>query len=286
MKTKLSFLLALTAATASATFAAPAISPADQKMMNDFTSAIKTNNVEAARKLVALPNFSPQMTENLDEGSDATLFEQAIDKQRLAIVRLMMGSAAWKTAKWTPKTTAAALILASADPVMLPILQELSKKPGFDLSMVEANYGDSPLFHAAYTDNLAALKWLATQPKIKLTALNGSGANLLFSAGPKTTVYLLSLHKFDVNARDTDYKSTALHDAVRRNSLAKARALLAVPTINPNLKEEDGESPLDIALSRDFPMSQLLMSSKKIKPTAAQRKLFKEAKINGISVAG
>ena len=264
--------------------AAPAISPADKQLMEDFSIVLSRGTAEDAKKLIDLPNFSPQMSENSTERKD-NLFEKAISLKELAIARLMIASPAWKKQTWNAKTTARPLIYATYHPSMLPLLQEMAKLPHFDLNTPGADDGEFPMKFAAENDNIAALKWLAVQPRVNVVARNKSGENALFVASAKATAYLLSLKKFDVNARNTS-GATALHLAVWAGDKAKVRALLAAPTINPNIKDKDGLTPLDVALSQDVAMSELFMTSKKVKPTAAQRKLFKRIKAHGMAGGG
>ena len=276
----LAAMLALTAATAPASFAAPAVTPADVQLIKDFKSALAKGNVEDARKLIALPNFSPQLFENSKERQD-NLFETTISLKEPEIARLIIASPAFKKETWNAKTTARPLIYATYAPSMLPLLQQMSKLPHFDLNTPGADGREFPLRFAAENDNMAALKWLVAQPKVNVAARNQDGDNALFSAGPKATVYLLSLKKIDVNARNVEGR-TALHMAVWDGDKARVRALLGAPNINPNIKSSDQYTPLDIALSQDVGMSEIFMGNKKVKPTAAQRKTWNYIKKNGM----
>ena len=271
--------LALTAATPLAQ-AAPAVTPADKQFLGDFRRVIARNDVEGAKKLIAQPNFSPQMFEQSTERRD-NLFEDATSLKSPTIARLMIASPAFKKETWNAKTTARPLIYATYNPTMLPLLQEMSKLPHFDLNTPGADGREFPLRFAANHDNLGALKWLVAQPKVNIAARNEDGDNALFIAGAKATTFLLSLKKIDVNQRNNEGR-TALHMAVWEGDKARVRALLAAPTINPNIKSGDGYTPLDIALSQDVEMSEIFMASKKVKPTAAQRKTFNRIKKNGM----
>ncbi len=280
MKIKFALILALSLALAPFAQAAPAVTLADKQLVKDFLSVIAKSDVEGAKKLIAQPNFSPQLFEQSKERQD-NLFEKAISLKEPAIARLMIASPAFKKETWNAKTTARPLIYATYAPAMLPLLQEMSKLPHFDLNTPGADGGEFPLRFAAENDNMTALKWLVARPKVNVAARNQDGDNALFSAGAKATVYLLSLKKIDVNQRNSENR-TALHMAVWEGDKARVRALLAAPTINPNIKAKDGNTPLDIALSQDVDMSALFMASKKVKPTAAQRKTYNRIKANGM----
>ena len=282
---KLKFLLPILAlslalALTPRAFAAPAASPADIQLIEDFESALAKGNVEDAKKLIAQSNFSPQLTKPSKERQD-TLFEKAISGKEPAIARLMIASPAFKKATWNAKTTARPLIYATYDASMLPLLQEMAKLPHFDITTPGAEGGEFPLRFAAENENMAALKWLVAQPRVNVAARNADGDNALFSAGPKATAYLLSLKKLDPNARNSENR-TALHMAVWEGDKARVRALLGAPTINPNIKSNDGYTPLDIALSQDVEMSEIFMRNPKVKPTAAQRKTFARIKKDGM----
>lgn len=221
------------------------------------------------------------MSENTTEAHNDNLFELAIRLKKPEMARLMIGTPAWKSATWNAKNTARSLIYATYNPASLPLLQEMAKQPHFDLNTPGADEGEFPLKFAAESENIAALKWLVAQPKVNVVARNKSGENALFVAGAKATAYLLSLKKFDVNLRNTS-GATALHLAVWEQDKDRVQSLLGAPTINPNIKDKDGNTPLDIALSQDDGMSAICMSNKKVKPTAAQRKTWKRIKTNGM----
>ena len=280
---KLFFFAALTLI-ASPILAAPAISAADKELAAQFETVIKANDVKGAKKLIAAPNFRPL----LSDGGDS-VFDKALKSQRVAMARLMMASPAWKKTTWDAKNTAMPLITSAFFPSLLPILQELSRQPHFDLNTPGANGGEFPLNYAANNDNIAALKWLTVQPKVKITARNADGQNALFGAGAKATIYLLSLKKFDVNARDNQGRA-ALHSAVSENDVPKVRALLAAPKLDANIKDKTGQTALDIALdiglTHDKTVCQMLMANLKIKPTAAQRALFKRVQSQAPSGGG
>lgn len=125
---------------------------------------------------------------------------------------------------------------------------------------------------------MLAVPWLIKQPKFAVTQADKDGENALFHADTNALKYLVSLHKFDVNHRAKDGK-TALHIAARDMSGGRVRALLADPKINPHFKDKSGKTALDYAMERDYSWKPnpgiALMSNRKVKPTAKQRKEWK-----------
>ena len=278
--------LLLTAATAPAR--AGDIAPADAMLMDKFDQALRDNDVEAAKKLIAAPNFRPTM-----KGDNSySLFEKALVRNE-AIARLIMASPAWKKTPWNARNSAGALNLAATDPSLLPMLQELSRQPHFDLGAPGSS--PSPLAIAANSGNMAALKWLAKQPSVNINARDENGYSAVFDAQLNAVEFLISLPKFDVNAR-TLRGQTALHYAVEMQQIAKVSALLKSPRIDPNLRDRAARprTPLDIALAlRDSDIweqrdadgnnittsgadiASVLLKDRRVRSTPAQRALFK-----------
>ena len=280
----------LTAATAPAR--AGDIAPADAKLMDKFDQVFKDGDVEAAKKLIAAPNFRPTMR---DADGDS-LFERALGENRVGFARLMMASPGWKKAQWNARNRARALNLASYEPSLLPILQALARQPQFDLNAPGAD--SSPLAMAANSGNMVALKWLAKQPSVNINRRDENGYSAVFDAKLNAVEFLISLPKFDVNAR-TLRGQTALHYAVEMQQIAKVSALLQSPRINPNLRDRAARprTPLDIALAlrdsdiweqRDAEgnnittsgadLASVLLEDRRVRSTPAQRALFKRLK--------
>ena len=269
----LPFLAALLALSAGAPIAR-ADYAADFKLIKQFEPVFARNDVEAARKLVAAPNFRPLLAYG---PNDQTLFERALNDEHVAIARLMLQSPAWKKTRWNAKNSARPLVLAAYAPSLFPILKDLARQPGFDINTPGDAEGKFPLASAAYKDNMVALKWLAAQPGINFNARDKAGATALHGADAQATSYLIALGKTDVNARDI-YGLTALHHAVERENVDKVRALLRASSINPNLRDanEAPQTALDMALrNNDVEISALLIASPKVRANPAQRAMLK-----------
>ena len=266
----LPLLTALVALTTAATAPARANYAADFKLLKKFEPVLKTGDVTTAKKLIAAPNFRPMMRYG-DEFY--TLFDQVMFNDQIEIARLMMKSPAWKKTKWNSNNTAQSLLTAAAQPRLFPILVELSRQTGFDLNAHSAENGDIPLGYAAENDNMRALKWLVSQPRVRLGNRDGLGQTALHDAGTMATKWLLTLPKMDVNARD-DAGKTALHVAVESGKLSKVRALLASSRVDPNIRDKS-KSPgtaLDLALRDNNPeISTALLANSRVRSTASQR---------------
>ena len=273
--------VALTAATAPAR----ADYAADFKLMKQFDPVLARNDVEAARKLIAAPNFRPLLRYG---PKDQTLFERALNDEHVAIARLMMKSPGSKRTRWNAKNSARPLVLAAYAPSLFPILKDLARQPGFDINTPGDAEGNFPFASACYKDNMIALRWLVKQPGINFNARDKDGANALRNAGAQSASYLIGLGKTNVNARDI-YGYTALHDAVETENEDKVRVLLTAQKINPNLRD-DNETPqtaLDMALrNQDLAISALLIGSPKVRANPAQRAMVKRWQENKARRAG
>ena len=280
--------LLLTAATAPAR--ADNIAPADARLMDKFTQALKDNDVEAAKTLIAASGFRPTM-----KGDDLySLFELALLQNRIAIARLMMASPPWKKTRWNARDAASALTLAAGEPSLLPMLQELSRQPHFDLNASGA--GGTPVAMAANRGNIAALKWLARQPSVDINARDENGYSAIFDARSNAIAFLIALPKFDVNARTRTGK-TALHYAVEMQKIESVKALLQSPVIDPNLRDYAARprTPLDIALAlrqsdiwttadedgnpirtSGADLARVLLADRRVRSTPKQRALLKQ----------
>ena len=247
---------------------------ANIQLLERFAPVLQANDIEAARPLIAAPNFSPTLRLS---PQTFTVFEQALSNNEVEIAHIMMQSASWKKVRWNATNTAQPLTLAAYTPELLPLLQAMARQPGFDLNTPQDYWGESPLSYAANKSNLPALRWLVKQPKVKLNARNKQGQNALFDAGVGATTYLISLDKIDVNARDINGQ-TALHRAVDMSQLPRVQALLQARDINPNIRDKSRNSstPLDIALSyNSVSTASALMNHPKTRATARQRALLK-----------
>ena len=267
--------LALLAVVAlAATAPARADYAADFKLLKQFEPVLEHNDVEAARKLIAAPNFRPLLAYG---PKDQTIFERALNEEHAAIALLMMASPAWKKTRWNAKNSARPLVLAAYAPSLFPILKDLARQPGFDINTPGDAEGKFPLASACYKDNMIALKWLVAQPGIRFNARDKTGANALRHADAQSVSYLIKLGKTDVNARDV-YGWTALHDAVETENESKARALLRAPNVNPNIRDgnETPQTALDMALrNNNVAISALLIASPKVRANPAQRAMVK-----------
>ena len=244
------------------------------RLIEQLMPVLQANDVEAARPLIAAPNFSPTLRFS---PQTFTIFEQALSNNEVEIAQLMMQSANWKKVRWNATNTAQPLTLAAYTPELLPLLQAMARQPGFDINTPQDYWGESPLSYAANKNNLIALQWLVSQPKVKFNARNKQGQNALFDAGVRATTYLISLDKIDVNARDTNGQ-TALHHAVDAKQVARVKALLQARDINPNIRDDSHHpsTPLDIALSyNSVAIASALMNHPKTRATARQRALLK-----------
>ena len=247
---------------------------ADYKLLKQFEPVITANDVAGARKLIAAPNFRPLI--RYGPAYD-TVFERALRLDRVAMARAMMASPGWKATRWTVKNTSIPLVLASGSPLLFPILQELARQPGFDLSKARNFQNESLTATAAQMDNLPALKWLIRQPGLKVTNRDSDGWTLLFVSNIAATKYLLSLHRIDVNARDK-YGQTALHVVCGGFSTTdKIKLLLAARGIDTRIKDNNGETPFDASLradditSWDKARSDFLLTQPKMKLTPEER---------------
>ena len=246
---------------------------ADLKLVVQLEAAIEKGDVEAAKPLVAAPNFSPLLRTN-DQHQTPLNTALRLDQPRIA--RLMMQSAGWKKVKWDARNTALPLVLASS-PANFSTLRDLARLPGADLNTPAAPGCEFPLNIAANMGNLEALRWLVKQPGINFKRRTDAGQTALYDASPEATEFLLSLRRFDINARD-QYGQTALHNAAGLRQVDKVRMLLDAPGINPNLRDRNRvpRTALDVALMHNsVAVAQELISSKKVRTTPAQRALLR-----------
>ena len=246
--------------------------------------AVKENNVAMAKTLIAQPQFSPLLMGATSRGP-RTIFEIAALENRPTIANLMFASPRFKIAKWTVPVTSLALERAGQYPAFNPLVKQLAKLPHWDLNTPQTPDNDRLLITAASVDNVDLVKFLVAQPKVNLTAKDNEGGTALHFAEIKSLPVLLKTGKFDINARG-GAGQTPLHQAVFNGSAARVKLLLAQPKINPNLKDNDGDTPLSIALTRNAEIAGILMKNPKVKATKAQRAQYQFILKNGVESEG
>jgi ankyrin repeat protein len=134
---------------------------------------------------------------------------------------------------------------------------------GIDVDELDANQ-DAPLIVAAYKGYTEIVKLLleagadvsVVDPGMKATALHAAAY-----AGRTEAAKLLIEYKIDIDKQGPYNGYTALHDAVWQNNVETAKVLIEAGA-NLNIESNAGETPLDLAKSRNYKKIIALMEKK------------------------
>lgn len=233
--------------------------------------AIATDDVEAAKKLVAVPGFSPLLRIDSWDRSllSAALFYGRGDIARVVLQNSQISEGLERDFPEFPR-------LAQTD--NLPALQFLLTRPLFvPNALYNAN---APLLNEAVAaGNLEGVRALLAYPKIRVNEgglfnrtrpLHRASESGLSQDG-EIVALLLASKNIEPNALN-DKGETPLHLAVANSSsLRVAEALLRDRRVKLDIADNAGQTPLDVA-AKDNPYAvELLLSTGKIRPTAEQQ---------------
>lgn len=232
--------------------AAPIVAPAPASIQLAWNEALALGDVEAARRLVAAPGFSPLM--KIDGWQRSILFV-ALEQERGEIAALMIERA---PAEFFVDGKAEIWNLAETE--NLPALRALLRRGGFDPNTRDKeHFQQTLLMQAANNANLEAMKLLLADTRTDINARDSDGDSVLTNVSSSAYIgglsyapvvaLLLADKRMDVNAMDAD-GDTALHLAAGDNlSTDNLELLLLDPRVKTSLKNKAGQTPLALAIA-------------------------------------
>ena len=227
---------------------APIVAPAPASLQIAWNEALAINDVAAARKLVAAPDFSPTL--QLEHWGESLIY-MALEYNRGDIAALIIERA---PAEFFLTGKSQLRHLGKRENV--PALRALLARGGFDPNTRMGNDNVTPLLEAADERNVAGVAALLADTRTDPNARNANGETALFransGAGAREIVAMLLADKrTDPNAINNDGDSALHVFATDSTASSEMELLLLDRRVKTDIKNKAGQMPLDIATAAD-----------------------------------